>query len=186
VILSDTVGFISDLPTALVAAFRATLEEVVSADLVLHVRDISHTETDAQAADVERVLYDLGVDVRRTEARVLDVWNKVDRFDDETLGGLMEEAKRQPRTPMLVSAVTGAGLQALREAVDTLLTGHDAELYLDVPPTGGKFLHWLHENTSVVKLDVQDDGHTHARVRVSTDRRGRLEAQLKGVGARLL
>jgi GTPase len=186
VILSDTVGFISDLPTALVAAFRATLEEVVSADLVLHVRDISHTETDAQAADVERVLYDLGVDVRHAEARVLDVWNKVDRFDGDTLAGLHEEAKRQLRLPMLVSAVAGVGLDALRQAVDTLLTGHDAELKLDVPPTGGKFLHWLHENTSVVQLAVQEDGHTHAHVRVSTDRRGRLEAQLKDAGARVI
>ncbi len=186
VILSDTVGFISDLPTALVAAFRATLEEVVSADLVLHVRDISHAETGAQAADVERVLYDLGVDVRRAEARVLDVWNKVDRLDADASAALALEAGRQVRAPVLVSAITGLGLDALRQIIDQQLASRDEELHLDVPPTAGKLLHWLHENTSVLGLDVQDDGHTHARIRISPDRRGRLDAQLVGAGARVM
>jgi GTPase len=186
VILSDTVGFISDLPTALIAAFRATLEEVVSADLILHVRDISHAETDAQRADVERVLYDIGVDVRKVEASVLNVWNKVDRFDAEGLAALQNEAQRQSSAPVLVSAISGLGLTELARTIDERLASRDEELQLAVPPTGGKLLHWLHENASVLALDVQDDGHTHARVRIGPDRRGRLDAQLKGAGARVL
>ncbi len=186
VILSDTVGFISDLPTALVAAFRATLEEVVSADLILHVRDISHTETNAQAADVERVMYDLGVDVRRAEARVLDVWNKVDRLDADAQAALTLEAARQVRAPVLVSAVTGLGLASLRQIIDQQLASRDEELQLDVPPTAGKLLHWLHENTSILALDVQEDGHTYARIRIGPDRRGRLDAQLADAGARVM
>ena len=80
--LSDTVGFISNLPTQLVAAFRATLEEVLEADLILHVRDISHEDAEAQQRDVDAVLRQLGID-RRTPARILEVWNKIDRFDPE-------------------------------------------------------------------------------------------------------
>ncbi len=78
IILSDTVGFISDLPTLLVAAFRATLEEVIEADLILHVRDIAHAETEAQARDVETVLADLGIDTLPVESHILEVWNKID------------------------------------------------------------------------------------------------------------
>ena len=186
VILSDTVGFISDLPTALVAAFRATLEEVVSADLVLHVRDISHAETDAQASDVERVLFDLGIDTRLAEARVLDVWNKVDRLDADHRAALGHEAARRERAPALVSAATGLGLDGLLAEIDRRLTGNDEELQLDVPATGGGLLHWLHENTSVIAQDARDDGGTDARVRVGRDRRGRLDAQMLKAGARIV
>ena len=133
VILSDTVGFISDLPTALVAAFRATLEEVVSADLILHVRDISHCETDAQASDVERVLFDLGVDVRLAETRVLNVWNKVDRLSEEARAVLVLDAQRTERPPVMVSAVSGAGLESLLAEIDRRLSTSDEELQLDVP-----------------------------------------------------
>ncbi len=186
VILSDTVGFISDLPTALVAAFRATLEEVVGADLVLHVRDISHTETDAQAVDVEHVLFDLGVDVRLAETRVLEVWNKVDRLDADAYAALKHEAERRERRPLLVSAATGAGLPELLAAIEQRLTGNDEELQLDVPASAGKLMHWLHENTSVLAQNAQDDGGTHARIRVGKDRRGRLDAQLELSGAKIL
>ncbi len=186
VILSDTVGFISDLPTALVAAFRATLEEVVSADLILHVRDISHAETDAQALDVQSVLYDLGVDVRLADARVLDVWNKVDLFDADARAALELEAARRERRPVLVSAVSGEGLSDLLAAIDARVTGNDEELLLEIPATAGKFMHWLHENTSVLAQDGRDDGGTSVRVRVGTDRRGRLDAQLDQFGARIV
>ena len=186
VILSDTVGFISDLPTALVAAFRATLEEVVSADLILHVRDITHAETDAQAADVRRVLFDLGVDVRLADARVLDVWNKIDRFDDDACMAIELEAERQERRPVLVSAVTGVGLDTLLAAIEERLTSSDQEVQVDVPATAGSLLHWLHENTSVIAQEAQDDGGTRARIRVGHDRRGRLDAQLERSGARIV
>ena len=186
VILSDTVGFISDLPTALVAAFRATLEEVVGADLVLHVRDISHAETDAQSVDVERVLFDLGVDVRLADARVAEVWNKIDRLEPDARAALEHDAARCERRPVLVSAVSGAGLDGLLAAINARLGSNDEELHLAVPATAGALLHWLHENTSVLAQDAQDDGGTHARVRVGRDRRGRLDAQLERCGARIV
>ena len=186
VILSDTVGFISDLPTALVAAFRATLEEVVGADLILHVRDISHSETDAQALDVQRVLFDLGIDSRLAKARVLDVWNKVDRLDDDALTGLYHEADRQERTPVLVSAISGIGLAELLASIEHRLTAEDDELHLNVPASGGGLLHWLHENTSVLTQAALDDGSTRATVRVSKDRRGRLDAQLERSGGTIV
>src|SRR5437764_5754932 len=95
VILSDTVGFISDLPTMLVAAFRATLEEVIEADLILHVRDLSHDDADAQSLDVEEVLRQLGI-AADDGARLLEVWNKIDRLDDEARARLRNRAERQP------------------------------------------------------------------------------------------
>ena len=95
IILSDTVGFISDLPTTLVAAFRATLEEVVEADLILHVRDISHPETQAQLHDVDAVLSDLGIDAAAAEAPILEVWNKADRLDARRPHG--SRARHGPR-----------------------------------------------------------------------------------------
>src|SRR5690606_8991352 len=107
IILSDTVGFISDLPTMLVAAFRATLEEVIEADLILHVRDIAHEETEAQAEDVEKVLTELGTDVVPAHAHILEVWNKVDLLPLERLGELQHDARRDERHPVLVSAVSG-------------------------------------------------------------------------------
>ena len=186
IILSDTVGFISDLPTALVAAFRATLEEVVSADLILHVRDIGHAETDAQAADVQHVLFDLGVDVRMADTRVLDVWNKIDRLDADARAALDHEAGRCERAPVLVSAITGAGLDDLRAAIEQRLTSADEELHLELPATAGKLMHWLHENTSVMAHVAQDDGGTHVCVRIGKERRGRLDAQLERSGARIV
>lgn len=185
VILSDTVGFISDLPTALVAAFRATLEEVVSADLILHVRDISHHETNAQAIDVERVLYDLGVDVRLAESRVLDVWNKIDRLDAEAQMALQHEAMRRERRPVLVSAATRTGFEDLLAAIENQLTGTDELLQIQVPAGAGRLLHWLHENTSVLAQEVLEDGDVRVRIRVSGNRRGRLDRQLQIDGGRI-
>src|SRR4029453_7005108 len=123
VILSDTVGFISDLPTHLIAAFRATLEEVVEADLVLHLRDISDPDTAAQAEDVERILSDLGVDASDQE-RVIEVWNKVDLIDAANRERLLEEsADPEKGPPIAVSAVTGEGIPALVELIEAKLGG---------------------------------------------------------------
>lgn len=107
IILSDTVGFISDLPTHLVAAFRATLEEVIEADLVIHLRDISDPDSSAQAADVEEILGDLGVDAG-DKKHVLEVWNKIDNLDPEKRRALLD-GTRGPDAPLAVSAVTGEG-----------------------------------------------------------------------------
>src|SRR5207245_8473408 len=109
--LSDTVGFISNLPTQLVAAFRATLEEVLAADVILHVRDISHEDAEAQERDVEAVLRQLGIDTDAgAGARIIEVWNKIDRFDPEERENLRNIAARRPaaRPCFLLSVVTGA------------------------------------------------------------------------------
>ncbi len=111
-VLSDTVGFVSDLPTMLVAAFRATLEEVVEADLILHVRDISHADTEAQRADVEAVLHQLGITTGAGD-RIIEVWNKIDRLDQDEREGLANTAARHPHhhRALLVSAATGEGVE---------------------------------------------------------------------------
>src|SRR6185295_2675812 len=107
IILSDTVGFISNLPTTLVAAFRATLEEVVEADLGLHVRDISHPETQAQLHDVDTVLSDLGIDAAAAEAPILEIWNKADRLDAAARTEAERTMGHADRPPVLISALTG-------------------------------------------------------------------------------
>ncbi len=127
-VLSDTVGFISDLPTQLVAAFRATLEEVVEADLVLHVRDISHPETEAQRHDVEAVLADLGIAADTADTPVLEVWNKADRLGVSQREEAERAISRSERRPVLVSAATGEGVEALLAAVDARLGVRDEVL----------------------------------------------------------
>ena len=123
VILSDTVGFISDLPTHLVAAFRATLEEVVEADLVIHLRDISDPDTAAQAEDVERILADLGVDATDTK-HVIEVWNKIDLLDEANRARLLAEgADDQPGPPIAISAVTGEGIERWPRSSRTRVSG---------------------------------------------------------------
>ena len=153
-ILSDTVGFISELPTHLVAAFRATLEEVVSADLILHVRDISHPDTDAQAADVVKTLDLLGVDARDAR-RVIEVWNKVDMLDEERRAKLAAEA---PAGAVAVSALTGEGTEALVARVETELASGRTTRQLRVPVTEGELLAWLHRSVEVIDRVDADDG----------------------------
>lgn len=186
IILSDTVGFISDLPTMLVAAFRATLEEVIEADLILHVRDISHQERDAQRADVEQVLCDLGIAVSGPDAHILEVWNKIDRLDPlerDELGHMA--ARRNEAQPALVSAITGEGLPELLLAIDARLSTNDEIVTLIVPVSDGKLLHWLHENTDVIERGGGESGAMTYRVRIDKTKRGRLESQLKRAGIAL-
>src|SRR5258707_10960514 len=120
-ILSDTVGFISDLPTMLVAAFRATLEEVIAADLILHVRDVSHGDTEAQSKDVAEVLRELGIEPE--DPRLVEVWNKIDRVDASERERLDNLSQRQPaeRRPILVSAPTGEGTDPLIDLIEQRL-----------------------------------------------------------------
>jgi GTPase len=186
IILSDTVGFISDLPTMLIAAFRATLEEVVEADLILHVRDISHAETDAQARDVEAVLHDLGIDARLANSKVLEVWNKIDRLDAAGQAGLRLDAERAERPPVLVSAISGEGLETLYAAIDARLGVHDQELSLSFAASAGKFMHWLHKNTDVLDQTSDDAGQMTVRVRLALSKRGQLDSQLARFGGTVL
>jgi GTP-binding protein HflX len=185
IILSDTVGFISDLPTMLVAAFRATLEEVIGADLILHVRDVSHPESTAQRADVELVLRDLGIAADRADNHILEVWNKVDLLSLAAREEAMRKARRLERPAALVSAALGEGIEALLEAIDMQLGGKDELLTLNLPPHAGRVLHWLHENAEVLERQVGEAGEVTCRVRVVGEKRARLESQLRRAGLSL-
>jgi GTP-binding protein HflX len=154
IILSDTVGFISDLPTQLVAAFRATLEEVLSADLILHVRDISHPETVEQAADVADILASLGVSA---ETPMVEVWNKLDLVDPVAHGALTTQAAQRAGVFPL-SALTGEGLPALLAAIAADLDEDRSEESLTLSFTQGRQRAWLHEH-GLVTADVEgEDG----------------------------
>ncbi len=182
IILSDTVGFISDLPTMLVAAFRATLEEVVEADLILHVRDIAHEETDAQAEDVEKVLADLGIDTLPVESNILEVWNKIDLLSPERLSELQHEGLRNARPPVLVSAGTGEGITPLLETIDTRLGATDQIIDVIVPGSAGALLNWLHETADVLTREARKDGSIELRLRIPSEKKERVIGQLRKNG----
>ncbi|MDX5350072.1 MAG: GTPase HflX, partial [Paracoccaceae bacterium] len=154
IILSDTVGFISDLPTQLVAAFRATLEEVLSADLILHVRDISHPETVEQAADVTDILASLGV---KEETPIIEVWNKLDLVDASQRGALTAQASQRPMV-LPVSALTGEGVEALLALISSALDEERSETVLTVPFDAGRRRAWLHEQNVVQHESEGEDG----------------------------
>ncbi len=163
VILSDTVGFVSDLPTQLVAAFRATLEEVASADLILHVRDISHPDSDAQARDVDDVLSDLGLAEDDAPPRI-EVWNKVDRLDGDRQTAISAQAEREGALP--ISATNGEGVDHLREIVASALDPDRARHEIELPVTDGARISWLHANGKV--LSSENKGETmHMAVELS-------------------
>jgi GTP-binding protein HflX len=181
VILSDTVGFISDLPTMLVAAFRATLEEVIEADVILHVRDISHADADAQSQDVETVLGQLGLEVAdgADAAKLIEVWNKTDRLDREARTRLSNIAQRQPplRRPILISALAGEGLDALAEEIERRIAARRIVLQLDVDPADGAGISWLHRNTEVLSKAFGEDGRIALTVRVDPANAGSVRAK---------
>ncbi len=154
VILSDTVGFISDLPTQLVAAFRATLEEVLEADLILHVRDIAHAETEEQAEDVARIMAELGV---AEDTPQFEVWNKTDLLEAEDRARLEVLAARRDDV-FLLSALGGDGLDPLLTAISTALDDQRVERVLHLPFSAGKARAWLHEQ-GVIEAEAQtEDG----------------------------
>lgn len=155
IILSDTVGFISDLPTQLVAAFRATLEEVLEADLILHVRDIAHPETAEQAADVAEILASLGV----TDATPqLEVWNKLDLVDATSQAALTDQAARSDRV-FAASALTGIGVDLLLEAISRAFDEAKVDVMLDMPFADGKRRAWLHAEGVVVSETAGEAGY---------------------------
>ncbi|QLC24171.1 GTPase HflX [Parasphingopyxis algicola] len=164
-ILSDTVGFVSDLPTQLVAAFRATLEEVNAADLIVHVRDVSHPDSDAQSADVETVLKEIDAIDGEGSAPLIEAWNKIDALEDAAREQLCNAADRRADV-VAVSALTGEGIEGLRlliaERLDRGRAVHDVRLQL----SDGENLAWLHRNGSV--LDQHVDGDImHVSVKLS-------------------
>ncbi len=175
VILSDTVGFISDLPTSLIAAFRATLEEVLSADLILHVRDVSHEDTDAQAEDVTHVLEELGVDELR-RSKMIEVWNKLDLLTAEERAARTLLAQRRPGC-MLVSAVTGEGLRPLLELIEGRLAAQDNLFEVILQPDDGAGQAWLHERGEVLSRKNFQDGRLLMKVRLTADKAGQAQSR---------
>jgi len=155
VVLSDTVGFISELPTQLVAAFRATLEEVLEADVIVHVRDMAHPQTEAQKADVLDVLTDLGVTPERLAA-VLEARNKIDLLDDDARRAQTAEAARSGA--VAVSALSGEGVAALLSAIDAALSEARHEAVATIAQADGKAAAWLHAHGLVVGRRDTDDG----------------------------
>jgi GTPase len=161
------VGFISDLPTMLVAAFRATLEDVVESDVLLHVRDVSHGETEAQAGDVNVVLRELGIDPDDTR-RIIEVWNKADLLSTEDRERLATTSHRMgmERRPILISALTGEGMPELLETIEQHLAMGRQTYEVDVAPEDGQGLAWLHENTEILERKALENGHTLLHVRL--------------------
>jgi GTP-binding protein HflX len=196
VILSDTVGFIADLPTTLIAAFRATLDQVQYADVILHVRDVTAPDFVAQRDDVHAVMHDLGVNARE-DPRVIEVWNKVDvgqevedtkvlGLDPRTHGPLVEGEgppgqARGPLSPVKVSALTGQGLDQLLAAIEHKITMDDETRTVTLPASHGAELAWLYAHGTVMAQD-QDDDMLTLQVRMNAANWGRWEAQ--GVASR--
>jgi len=169
--ISDTVGFISDLPTMLVAAFRATLEEVIEADVILHVRDISHEDAEAQERDVDNVLRQLNIDIDSGH-RLIEVWNKIDRFSPEERENLARIAARRPpeRPCFLVSAETGEGVDALLAAIEERFAATRFTLDLRIDATDGAGISWLHRNAEVLDKHLDED-HFDMVIRVDETKR---------------
>jgi GTP-binding protein HflX len=187
VILSDTVGFISDLPTTLIAAFRATLEDVIEADILLHVRDISHADAEAQAEDVSQVLEELGI--RSHADRIIEVWNKSDLLNaDErmrllnlsTKGGMAGRSDRDSTAPILVSAVTGEGLPALTSRIEARIARSRSTFAVVLPPEDGAQLHWLYENAELLDRREEVNGTLHLVVRMAPEKEPRFLNRFPG------
>jgi GTP-binding protein HflX len=158
-ILSDTVGFVSDLPTQLIAAFRATLEEVISADIIVHVRDISHPEADAQRDDVLQILRDLGVldyEQAANQPRMVEIWNKLDLLDDDRRAELSGMAAREDDI-LMISAETGEGINALKAYLTALIAKGNELRTVKLRTDNGAALAWLHGRGVVRKQDVDGD-----------------------------
>ncbi len=177
---ADTVGFISDLPHDLVEAFQATLEEVREADLLLHVRDVSHAETEGQRQDVEAILGELKAGEAGGQ-RVIEIWNKADLLpeEDREIAALRARHRAHDEAdgygPILASAKTGLGLEAIIAAVDAAVTEGAAAYAFTLEPSAGKALAWLHAHGDVLNENVAEDGRLTLDVRLSAMALGRFQ-----------
>ena len=178
IMLSDTVGFISDLPTQLVAAFRATLEDAIEADVLLHVRDVSHEDTQAQATDVRGILRDLGIDPDDGQ-RVIEVWNKADLLEsaERERQAALAELKPEATRPVLVSALTGEGMGRLTDAIEARIARSRPVYRLALEPGDGKSLAWLHANGEILERSDAEDGALSLLVRLPPEREGTFTAR---------
>ena len=156
-ILSDTVGFISDLPTHLIAAFRATLEEVVEADLIIHVRDMSDVQHREHAQNVLEILASLGVDIDNPN-HIIEVWNKVDLLDEKAISLLRDNALSSANKAILVSALTGEGIDTLLSVIGKQISGEMTEREVLLKPHELYLLDWFYNNAGKVEQSPQDDG----------------------------
>ncbi len=175
VILSDTVGFIADLPTTLVEAFRATLEQVQYADVILHVRDISSPDHPWQRQDVINVLSELGIDYDN-DPRIYEVLNKIDAAGPETLEEIRRGANFSGDRMFPVSAVTGEGIEALLSRVGAHISHADAICEITLPAADGKAIAWLHKEGEVLEQSAEG-GDILVKVRLSADNQGRFQAR---------
>ncbi|MBB3389346.1 GTP-binding protein HflX [Rhizobium sp. BK275] len=177
VILSDTVGFISDLPTHLVAAFRATLEEVLEADLILHVRDMSDVDNQAQSADVLRILNDLGIDEAEGQRRILEVWNKIDRLEPEAHDAMVQKASTMQNV-IAVSAISGEGVDRLMDEISRRLSGVMTETTITLPVDKLALLPWLYDHAVVDSREDNEDGSVTLELRLSETEAAELERRI--------
>jgi GTP-binding protein HflX len=171
IILSDTVGFISELPTQLVAAFRATLEEVLEADVILHVRDISHPESDAQSADVMAVLREIGIPEEEL-GRIIEVRNKIDLLDPERRKTLLQWSEKNgghEAKYVAISAVTGEGIPTLLDRIEARLSEDAEQLEVVIAPEDGAGLAWAYAHSKVIARSEDETGAVHLTVKVPTD-----------------
>jgi GTP-binding protein HflX len=177
VILSDTVGFISDLPTHLVAAFRATLEEVLEGDLILHVRDLSDPDNQAQARDVLRILADLGIDEKEGAERIIEVWNKIDKLEPEVREALVKKAASAENT-VAVSAITGDGVDELLAEIGRRLSGVMTECTIVLGLDQLQLLPWVYEHAIVDGREDLEDGRVGLDLRLTEAEAAELERRL--------
>jgi GTPase len=175
VILSDTVGFISDLPTTLIAAFRATLEDVIQADVILHVRDMAHPDAEAQGEDVVGILGEIGVNIGDPR-RIIEVWNKADQLDDARRLHLANaaDAATEAEQPVLVSALTGEGLDRLNAVITQRLSLDRKRFKLTVKAADGEGLSWLYSIGEVLSRKTGRTGNTAVVLRVGPEKEGLL------------
>ncbi|MBH9975366.1 MULTISPECIES: GTPase HflX [Bartonella] len=178
VMLSDTVGFISDLPTHLVAAFRATLEEVVEADLILHVRDMSDVDNHAHAQDVLNILSSLGVNIDNPD-HIIEVWNKVDLLDDVSRAALEDSARASLNPVVTVSALTGAGIDKLLGMIEKQISGEMVKRRIVLKPAEYGLLDWLYNNGEVLEKKPEDDGSLIVTANLTVQANDRLNNMIK-------
>lgn len=188
VILSDTVGFISNLPTELIEAFRATLEEVLSADVILHVRDMSSSARDIERLDVIKTLEALEIDYENDE-RIIEVWNKIDLLSEEDIAYLTNRQEKQreaqsfnahlpssqivDRSPVMVSSLDGTGFDNLEQAIDNIVGKNDVILYIQLHPSDGEGYSWLHQHGEILQEEMNEDYSRDLQVRLSKKDYGR-------------
>jgi GTP-binding protein HflX len=175
------VGFISALPTDLIAAFRATLEEVREADVIVHVRDIAHPETEEQRMDVMAVLKQLGIEGEASGHRIVEVWNKIDKLDPETRMAVTARAGRRSAgeiEAIAVSAMTGEGIDALRAALAHGVTADHKPVEIVLGPEEGALIAWVYEHGLIQAREDRQDGTVHLRALLDDVSRARLLQKL--------